>query len=479
VPEPLLVGDVFRNAARAVPDRVAVVIGDESLTFGQLDRLSNEVVECMLGQGHEPGDRIVVAAETTLDTVVLFAGIAKTGAVFVPVNPTMRADELAPVLHAARPDLVLARDVEAVPDGATPWGYFTAPENPRDHHVDDAICEDDPHVVFFTSGSTGRPKGAVLSHRVNVLRTHPGAQFEPRGANVCMFPLFHMAGWTIALSQWQARDAVVFVPADPLTIAAAVARHAATRLNCIPLVWRRILDAIEADDVEADAFASLRFADTGTSATPPELLAAIRALVPLATVRVFYGSTEAGNVASLDMSDFDRKPGRVGVPGLLTRARLTTTRELEVTGPLLFDGYFEDEEATTAALVDSWYRTGDLAEVDDDGFLTITGRAHATIRTGGETVAPAEVELALREHPAVDDVAVVGLADVDYGEVVCAAVVVRGGAALTLDELRAFGATRLAGFKLPRRLELVAEIPRTPATGQVQRHLLVERIAGR
>ena len=138
--------------------------------------------------------------------------------------------------------------------------------------IDAGIAETDPHVIFFTSGSTGRPKGAVLSHRVNVLRTHPGAQFEPRGVNVCMFPLFHMAGWTIAMSQWQARDAVVFVPADPVAIGAAVERHAAARLNCIPLVWRRILDAVAAGDVAADAFGSLRFADTGTSATPPELL---------------------------------------------------------------------------------------------------------------------------------------------------------------------------------------------------------------
>jgi acyl-CoA synthetase (AMP-forming)/AMP-acid ligase II len=294
-----------------------------------------------------------------------------------------------------------------------------------------------------------------------------------------MFPLFHMAGWTIALSQWQARDAVVFAAADPVAIADAVARHGAARLNCIPLVWRRILDAVAAGDVAADAFASLRFADTGTSATPPELLDAIRALVPQATVRVFYGSTEAGNVASLEMADFGRKPGRVGVPSLFTRARIGADGELEVTGPLLFDGYFEDDAATDLALVDGWYRTGDLADLDVDGFVTITGRAHATIRTGGETVAPTEVEQALRAHPGVADLAVVGMPDPDYGEVVCAAVVVRDGAAATLEDLRTFGAAHLAGYKLPRRVELVTEIPRTPATGQVQRHLLVERLAGR
>jgi fatty-acyl-CoA synthase len=236
---------------------------------------------------------------------------------------------------------------------------------------------------------------------------------------------------------------------------------------------------VDAGTVDPALLATLRFADTGTSATPPELLAAIRALLASATVRVFYGSTEAGNVASLEMADFDRKPGRVGPPSLLTRARIAADGELEVTGPLLFDGYFEDPEATEAALVDGWYRTGDLAELDVDGFLTITGRAHATIRTGGETVAPNEVEVALRGHPDVEDVAVVGLADADYGEVVCAAVVPRAGAGPTLDELRAFASGVLATYKLPRRLEIVDAVPRTPATGQVQRPLLVERLTAR
>lgn len=484
MPAPLLVGDVFRNAARAVPDRVAVVIGDASLTFGQLDRLSNSSAQYFAGSGFEPGDRVVVAATTTIESVVLFAGLAKAGAVFVPVNPALGADELAPIVRAARPELVLARDGDtalfdaAADSGASMmwWNDFVDGEHDRDLGLDRVVAETDPHVIFFTSGSTGRPKGAVLSHRVNVLRTHPGSQFEPRGVNVCMFPLFHMAGWTIAMGQWQARDAVVFVPADPVAIGAAVAHHAAARLNCIPLVWRRILAAVASGAVAPDAFASLRFADTGTSATPPELLAEIRALVPRATVRVFYGSTEAGNVASLEMTDFDRKPGRVGVPSLLTHARIGSDGGLEVTGPLLFDGYFEDREATDAARVDGWYRTGDLAEIDADGFLTITGRAHATIRSGGETVAPMEVEAVLRDHPDIVDVAVLGLPDADYGEVVCAVVVTDDGAAPTLDGIREFAAAALAGYKLPRRLARVDVIPRTPATGQVQRHLLIERL---
>jgi acyl-CoA synthetase (AMP-forming)/AMP-acid ligase II len=155
--------------------------------------------------------------------------------------------------------------------------------------------------------------------------------------------------------------------------------------------------------------------------------------------------------------------------------RVSDAGELEVSGPLLFDGYFDDEDATDAALVDGWYRTGDLAEIDDDGFVTIVGRANTVIRTGGEGVVPAEVEAALRDHPAVADVAVVGVADDHYGEIVCAVIVTRGTAEPpSLDECRAFVGDQLAGFKLPRRLEVVDAIPRTSATGQVQRHLVLE-----
>src|SRR5207253_6875249 len=131
----------------------------------------------------------------------------------------------------------------------------------------------------------------------------------------------------------------------------------------------------------------------------------------------------AGGVAALEHADLARKPGTCGVPSPMAQVRIDERGELLARGPLLFDGYFEDEAATAEALVDGWYRTGDLAEVDDEGYLTIVGRARDVIRTGGETVAPGEVEAVLATHPAVADVAVVGVPDVEWGAVVCAVVV--------------------------------------------------------
>ena len=222
----------------------------------------------------------------------------------------------------------------------------------------------------------------------------------------------------------------------------------------------------------------MRFADTGTSATPLELLQSIERAAPQAHIRVFYGSTEAGSVASLDHADIRAKPGSCGVPAPGVETRLADDGELWVRGPLLFDGYFGDADASADALVDGWYRTGDLAEVDDEGYLTIVGRARDVIRTGGETVSPTEVEAVVARHPAVADVAVVGVPDPVWGEVVCAVVVAAAGAVPpSLEDVRAHCDGSLAPYKCPRRLEIVAGIPRTASTHQVQRRLLAQRFA--
>ncbi len=292
---------------------------------------------------------------------------------------------------------------------------------------------------------------------------------------VCPYPLFHMGAWTIALQQWQARDAVVLLDGSGAEeICEAVERHRASRLNCIPAVWQRIIDLVGSSG--GRELSTLRFADTGTSATPPDLLAAIESLVPDAHLRVFYGSTEAGSVTCLDHSDIRRKPGSCGTPAPGVRVRTDGQGELQVASPVLFDGYLDDPTATAACMVDGWFRTGDVAEQDDDGFVRIVGRLGDLLRSGGETVVPSEVESVLSEHPSVGEIAVVGLPDPRWGEVVCAVVVPAAGQPPpTLDELRAWCVGRLAPFKHPRVLRQVDVLPRTASTGQVQRRLLADR----
>ena len=422
-------------------------------------------------------------SDTALEAVPVFAALAKLGAVFAPLNARASVAELVPVAQYARAPRA-ARWCVACDRGRRARGDSRHPLLPHDSRPGtrpaarsprDDLDERDPHVIFFTSGSTGRPKGVVLSHRANWLRTYVGATTSAGGAGtVCMFPLFHMAGWTIALGAWQGRRAVHFVRTpDAATLLETVARHRASRLYCIPAVWARVLE----HGVDRYDLSTLVEADTGTSATPPELLRAIKAALPNTVTRVFYGSTEAGPGVQLADADLERKPGSVGIAQPGVEVQLDPAGEVCMRSPFLMDGYFDDPDATNAALRDGWYFTGDLGAFDDEGYLSIVGRARDVIRTGGETVAPVEVEQVVGSHPAVAEVAVVGVPDPEWGEVVTAVVVLQPGFERPdAEALRTFCADRLAPYKRPRRLVFADALPRTPATGQIQRTLIVERL---
>ncbi|MGI9602679.1 MAG: class I adenylate-forming enzyme family protein [Acidimicrobiales bacterium] len=468
------VGAVIANAARGAPHATAAVIDGRPRSFTDLDQAGTNAAEALLREGGAPGRVALVLAETSFELLAAFVGCARAGIVFAPLNPALDDRTITAVAHNIGADLCLVdethRDRAELVD-APKVSVAVHPTGEAEPALPE-VSGQDGHVAFFTSGSTGLPKAALLSHQTSVLRSHPGSQLEPRGAALCPYPLFHMGGWTIAMQQWHARAPVVFVgDTDPLTLTAALHQHEIERFNAIPALWSRLAD--HHGDHADTAFPALRFADTGTSPTSAALLSTITAMAPRASVRVFYCSTEAGNVASLHGDDLMTRPGSCGRPGPLTELRIDD-HELLVRGPLLFDGYLGDAEASQAAMQNGWYRTGDLARVDEDGFLTITGRAGTVIRTGGEAVTPDVVEAALRTHPSIDEVAVFGVADERWGELVWAAVV--APPSLSLDDIRthvaADGPHPLARHQHPRRLLWVDTIPRTVATGQIDRHQL-------
>jgi len=456
---PLLVGDVLRNAAAGAPDRAAIVLGEERRSFAELFAAGQSVAAGLAERGIGPGDVVLVHGTVAIAMADLFAGCALRGAVFAPVDPRLPADTLAAVTELASPALVVL-EAEHRDISSTHTDLFGRAE----------IDENDPHVVFFTSGTSGTPKGVVLSHRVSVLRSHPGSQLEPRGALVCPYPLFHMAGWTMAMQQWHARDALVLLdsPTAP-EIIGAVREHKAARLNAIPGVWQRILDHLR--ETGEAPLESLRFADTGTYATPPELLAAIGEAAPNAHVRVFYGSTEVGNVTALDHHDILERVGSCGRPSPLVEIRLGEGDEMLVRTPVAFDHYLNDLEATDAAFHGDWFRTGDVAAIDDEGFVSIVGRLGQIIRTGGESVSPSQVEQAFAGAVGVVDVAVIGMPDAQWGEIVTLCVVAEEGVEVELASLT--DGVDLAPHAVPRRLEVVKTIPRTAATGQIDRRRLL------
>ncbi|MBB3043736.1 class I adenylate-forming enzyme family protein [Nocardioides soli] len=468
----LLVGDIFTNAARTVPDRMALAIGDRSWTFGELDLISDQVAHRLLEKGVGVGDHVSLRADLSLATVALFAATAKIGAVFVPIDPALSDVEVSR-LHATF-DAALSLDTH----GAAHLVEHAIELGPVDPIDDSELHEGLTQVMFFTSGSTGEPKGIALGQRVLSLRSHPGAQPEDRGSAVCPFPLFHVAGWATTLQQWQARAAVIYPEtfrAD--AICRVVAAYRAERIYCIPAIWRRILDHVaEARAVGGPLpdLSSIRFADTGTSATPLSLIEAIQELVPQARVRVFYGSTEGGAVTCLQGEALTERVGSCGLPMQGIRLRTGGDGELQLQGPCVLEPVTADDPQFTA---DGWFRTGDLAEIDDQGYVYIVGRAKEVIRSGGHSVSPVEVEAVLATVPGIRDVAVIGLPDPDWGEIICAVVVGAPGSRTPgLEFVRRCCSDRLATFKHPRRLVVVDEIPRTASTQQVRRRLLAAQI---
>lgn len=510
----LLIGDLLADAAALRPGGVAATLGERDVTFGRLDRDANRTAHALAGLGVRTGDVVAWWAGPALRTLDGFAAAARLGAPFASLNPGFSPEEVRAALEYLRPRLLVAdadraevaeqlcadTDVQlAVSAGDDAGGDFAGgavaggavPGEHLDELTESAgaaspvrpLDDGDPHIVYLTSGTTGRPKGVVVSHRASWMRAFPGNStfatgLRGDGGILASFGLFHYGGWHFVLEAWHHRCPIHLVPRfDGPTLVATVARRRPTALYCIPALWARILEA----DAPADALASVRHADTGTSATPIELLLRLRERMPDATTSVLYGSSEGGHHTTLASHDIAKKPGSVGrvaPPGLL---RIGDDGEILYRSPTVMSGYWDRPAETAAALAGGWYHTGDLGTLDDEGYLTITGRLREVIRTAGETVAPAEVEAAVALIPGVADAAVIGLPDPRWGEVVCAAVVLAPGApAIDVEAVRVHlggGANRLAAHKHPRRLVVVDRIPRTAATRQVQRALLREQLA--
>jgi len=486
----LTVDEIVRRNALTLPDRVAVTMEGVALTYRELDTLADQMAHALRAKGLGYQERVISWSENNLLLLPLFLATAKLGAVFAPINARLSANEASKLLQLADPALIIADGphFEMGSDIAQRAGLpiLTLDETPSDLSLpmlarasstepvkEPRLTELDAQVLFFTSGSTGQPKGVVLSHRTNFLRGWQGQYIDEPLRMVCMFPLFHMGGFTLALQAWQTQGEITFVrsPVAKSLLDEVQARRA-NHLYCIPAVWSRIL----AEDLSTWDLSSLKIADTGTSATPPELIQALKTQFPASLVRVFYGSTEAGFVAGLFDVDVLRKPGSVGRPGVGVEVKLTDAGEICVRTHAMFDGYFRNPDATRQAIRGGWYHTGDRGAFDDEGYLYVTGRLKEIIRSGGETISPVEVESALADHPALREIAVIGIPDAKWGEIVCAVAVLCEGATLTLEALRIHVEGKLASYKAPRRLEFVDAIPRTAATNQVQRALLIERL---
>ncbi len=443
-------------------------------TGAELADTSAAVAGRLAAAGLTRGDRVLVSADPSVQLVIAHIACLRAGLVVVPANTAYTAPELGHLVGDAQPRLAIVDSDERAGwlRAADPSlrvigvdvGLADGPPPPLD-----ASSANDPALIGYTSGTTGRPKGAVLSHG-NLLASVEALllawRWTAEDRLVLALPLFHMHGLGVGLHGTLAAGAsAVLVPRfSPDAVLDAAAAHRATLFFGVPTMYTRLVESPRAAELSA-----LRLCVSGSAPLPADLH---RAFEAASGQRVLerYGMTETAMLVS-NPYDGERRPGTVGFPLPGVEVRLSDDRgEILVRGPNVFAGYLDRPEATAEAFdSDGFFRTGDLGQLDADGYLAIVGRAKELIISGGYNVYPREVEDALRGHHAVRDAAVVGRADPQWGEAVTAYVEV--GYAVTGDELRAFVTDQLAPYKRPKQVIIVDALPRN-ALGKVQKHLL-------
>ncbi len=430
----------------------------------------------LFGAGLRKGDRIILSAAASVDLVVAHVAALRLGLIVVPVNGAYQKAELAHIVGDAEPRAAVVDNPQWVR-----WLAELAPEilvaSPR-LDLDDAsalsldqLSSRDPALLGYTSGTTGVPKGAVLTHG-NLLAGAESVRiawrWTPDDRLVLALPLFHMHGLGVGLhgTLLTGASALLLDGFSPDQVLGAADAHDATLFFGVPTMYTRLAQSSRLGELSR-----LRLCVAGSAPLSADLH---RRLEEAAGVRVLerYGMTETIMLVS-NPHDGERRAGTVGFPLPGVELQLAPeTGEVLVRGPNVFAGYWRRPEATEAAFdEDGWFRTGDLGEFDEEGYLRLRGRAKELVITGGLNVYPREVEDALRTHPDVEDVAVTGTPDEEWGELVTAWVVAAPGKTPEMEDLRSHLEGVCAPFKHPRLLHLIDELPRN-ALGKVQKHLL-------
>ncbi|MHA6800031.1 acyl-CoA synthetase [Bounagaea algeriensis] len=482
--------------ARSTPNAVATVHGDSTLTYAELRDRVRALARGLRAQGLARGDRIAyLGPNSPAFLEVLFAAGA-LGAVFVPLNTRLAAEELAFVLDDAGAALLVhdhrhadtARRLQhragmqllSVADDPQEGGLEELIRSRPAEPVDEPVAEEDPAILLYTSGTTGRPKGARISHGNavwNALNVVVDVDIASTEVTLVNAPLFHTAalGMTCLPTVLKGGTLVLEESFDVQRTFDLVEQRRITLAFGVPTMF----DALSRSPRWPGAdLSSLRFLMCGGAPVPEELIRRYRERG--LTFMQGYGMTEASpGVLLLSAADSPHRIGCAGKPHFFTDVRLDRREaaagggaepgEVLVEGPHVVDGYWQRPEASDAAFTgDGWFRTGDVATVDDDGFYRVVDRVKDMFISGGENVYPAEVESVLHEHPALADAAVIGVADPAWGEAGKALVVASSGTEPTAADITGFAAERLGAYKVPKSVEFVAELPRS-ATGKLDK----------
>ena len=486
------ISSLLDRSATEYPDHPALRMDELVLSYAQLHDAAGRMSTLLASLGVEPGDRVGLMLPNVPAFPVAFYGALAAGAVVVPMNPLLKSREVAYYLGDSGARAVIAWHAaagEAAKGAADAGAQMIAAETPDLSGLLEGVVPargssgrggDDDAVILYTSGTTGRPKGAELTHDGLVSNAEISAQtlfdVTPDAVIMGCLPLFHVFGLTCGLNVSVASGATLtllprFDPAKALDI---IARDRVTIFEGVPTMYAAMLHLPDADPAQA---ATLQLCASGGAAMPVEILRGFESRFGCVILEG-YGLSETSPVASFNPPHRERKPGSIGVPISGVQMRLIDDDwntvpageigEIAIRGQNVMKGYWNKPEATAEAIRDGWFRTGDMARVDDDGYYFIVDRKKDLIIRGGYNVYPREIEEVIHEHPAVAEVAVIGITHPDLGEEVGAAVALKPGAQATPDELRDFARSRVAAYKYPRHVWLVDALPKGP-TGKILR----------
>jgi long-chain acyl-CoA synthetase len=513
--------ELMQRVARRSPDRVALRFKDRTMTFGEFDEQSNRLANGLARLGLSAGDRIGIFVPNCFEFQVCFYAASKLGAVACPLNSAYKEREVVyqlndagaslllthlslwPIVEAARSKLPLLRSIVVI--GGAPGGGRRVAPPPRNDGVASAtiafeeLCDrehaDPPSVTVspewllclpYSSGTTGLPKGVMLTHR-NLVANH--IQFGSAGALdstdvlLVYVPMAHIYGVALmGIAMWSGAQQILMERFDLPTVVDLIERHGVTWLHVVPPV---LLALASSPDIDPARFRSLKFILNAAAPLVPDVARRVERRLGVNVIQA-YGLTEA----SPDTHHSPLQPDKirlesVGVPVADTEHMVVDSEtgdgplpagavgEIVVRGPQVMQGYWNAPECTASALRDGWLYTGDIGWIDSDGYTFIVDRKKEMIKYKSFSIAPAELEAIVMQHPEVADCAVVGAADAEVGEVPKAFVVARAGGALDIETLSRFVAERVAGYKQVRRWEVVSSIPRTPS-GKILRRMLKE-----
>jgi len=486
----LVLPELTGRACRAHPDRPALIFGDEARTHAELHDRAARVASLLAAGGVAAGDRVALLLHNRIEFVESLLACQSLGAIAVPINFRLAPNEVDYVLGDSGAGVLIC---DASAPGANPVRWVLQIGDQYEDAVTAAaplnetvlVAEDDAALMCYTSGTTGRPRGAVLTHRNLVSSTLSWIHEMGAGEDDVWLSgqaLFHIGGINGLLPFLVLGATVIVTPTtafDAEAMLAMIEAHGVTMCIFVPTQWAAICasDAVARIDTRR-----LRVAMWGASPAPRRTLEAMEATFPNAAIVSAYGQTEmSGATTLLKGADSTRKMGSVGKPMLGVELRVVDddlldapsgdVGEIVYRGPSVMAGYHEQPEATREAFAGDWFHSGDLARVDEEGYLWLVDRKKDMIVSGGENVYPAEVERVLLDHPAVAEAAVIGVPHPRWVETPIAFVVLSASTQLDEDELIAHCRQYLAGYKKPSAIVSVEELPRNAGGKVLKRHL--------